>query len=330
MTEQEVLAILMRNGEIQYIYADDYKRLVKNLGVLYFDVRNFCKSQGAKDIMQWLNSKGLYRDVESDMRETEASVDFSGSEEMICAQLFEFYPLVGEMILPRDIAARILSKAQDIFDRIIDNDKTDLTGQERDIITIAILQFLKRREFLEDSQVEQKFWPYIFSQFGFKQENDEGNTQRIYNILRAAVRGAFLQHHRFFSSEKDTQQYYTSLRLHSLTPAQSMESLFEILLFFYMNDLDFTYTPEDSAFKALVNCIAKRWDKDIEQQEGLSVRSNAMASGLKALFTERPIFMRKYCEKNHSTNGCLGAERKRIESEQYAHDAIEPLVRKKG
>ena len=298
MTEQEALGFVLRNGKRTCVYSDDYNKLPKDLGMArYMDLRFFCKQQGAKDIREWLIAKGVYQTVERDMREGEGAVDWNGSAEEVCAQILERFPLAGEPILPEDALDKLFRRAQSIFDAVADYGKTELTNGERDVIAMAIVQHIKRRNLQEDGKADNQFWPYIYSQFGFRQENDRANTQHIYNVLRYAVRGAFLQHDRFFSSGQDTQQYYTSLRLHALTPVQSLESLFEILLFFYINDLEFNYTPEDPIFKALVECIATRWDRDIELQEELNVRSNAMASGLKALFRERPGFMRVYCER---------------------------------
>ena len=297
MTEQEALNYILRNGKKDCVYSDEYNRLPKDLGMArYMDLRIFCKQQGARDIREWLTAKGIYRDVESDMREGSGRIDPQARVEAICAQILEGFPLAGEPVLPDEVLAKLFARAQAIFDGIAEYGKAELSAGERDVMAIAIIQHIKRRNLLEDGKSDNQFWPYIYTQFGYKQDNDKADTQRIYNVLRAAVRGAFLQHDRYWSSEEKTQQYYTSLRLHALAPVQSMESLFEILLFFYINDLEFSYVPEDPIFKALVNCIASRWDRDTELQKELNVRSNAMASGLKALFSDRKAFMRVYCE----------------------------------
>lgn len=297
MTEQEVLDIILRKNERKCIYSDDYAKLSNELGkVRYMDLSAFCRQQNTKSIREWLTNKGLYCDIEKDMRGGSKELAFESRVEVeaICAQIFENYPLVGEPVLSEELLIKILARAQAIFDGIAEG-KTELTAGERDVIAIAVIQHIKRRDLQDNGKTDRQFWPYIYTQFGYRQ-GDKANTQRIYCTLRAVIRGAFIQHDRFFSSEEDTQQYYTSLMLHALRPVQSMESLFEILLFFYINDLEFNYVPEDPIFTSLINCIATRWDKDIEMQEGLNVRSNAMASGLKALFRERPRFMRTYCE----------------------------------
>lgn len=297
MNEQEALNLILRNGKRDCVYSDEYRKLAKDVGMArYLDLHAFCRGQGAKDIQEWLIGKGLLRDVERDMREGNGTINPESRAEAICAQILDKYPLAGEPVLADNVLAKLFTRAQVIFDGIAEYGKTELSAGERDVLAITIIQYLKRRNLQEGGKSDSQFWPYIYTQFGYKQDNDKAVTQHIYNVLRAAVRGAFLQHDRFFSSEKDTQQYYTSLRLHALTPVQSMESLFEILLFFYMNDLEFSYVPEDPIFKSLVKCISTRWDRDIELQEELNVRSNTMASGLKALFRERPCFMRAYCE----------------------------------
>ena len=296
VTEQEALNLILRNGKRKCIYSDEYDRLLNELGISkYLDLRTFYKEQGSKDLREWLRNRGLYRNIEKDMREECKELAPEADVEAICTQIFENYPLIGEPILSDETLTKLFARAQFIFDDIAERGRTELSADERDIITIAIIQHIKRRNLQNDGKTDNQFWSYIYAQFGYRQGN-KANTQRIYFALRAAIRSAFMQHDRFFSSEKDTQQYYTSLMLHALTPVQSMEGLFEILLFFYINDLEFNYVPEDPIFISLINCIATRWVKDIELQEGLNVRSNAIASGLKALFRERPRFMRVYCE----------------------------------
>lgn len=297
MTEQEALDLILRGGRRSSVYADEYKKLAKDIGRFRFlELGLFCREQGTKDIREWLTRKGLYKDIERDMRSTEGPVDMNGDIDTISAQILEKYPLAGEPALPDEVLSKLFRRAQDIFDRVVNNDRSEFSSRERDVIAIAIVQYIKRHNSQDDEGSDRQFWPYIYNQFGFKHDYDKSATARVYELLRHAVRGAFLQHNRFFSSEKETQQYYTSLMLHALAPVQSMESLFEILLFFYCNDLEYKYTPEDPIFKALVSCITTRWDKDIAQQKELNVRSDAMASGLKALFRERPEFMRSFCE----------------------------------
>ena len=293
MTEQEALNLVLRNGKREYIYSDDYKRLYIELGSSYIDLRSFCKQQGS-EIKEWLISRGIYCDIERDMRDGKGTFDPEGETESICAQIFDNYPLVGEPVLPEKVLSKLFARAQIIFDGIAENGGSDLSNDEKDIIAIAIVQFIKQRNFQEEGKSDKQFWPYIYSQFGYKQDND--GAGRIYSALRDAVKCAFLRHARYWSSEEKTQQYYTSLMLHALSPVQSMESLFEILFYFYTHDLEFAYVPEDPIFKALVNCIASRWDKGTELQKELNLRSNALASGLKALFSDRRNFMRVYCE----------------------------------
>lgn len=298
VTEREAMRLILEDGNKTCLYADEYSRWTRGLGMAgYMDLRSFCVQQGARDIREWLMARGLYRNVERDMRAGSGAIDPEGSAEAICAQILENEPLAGEPVLADAVLARILARAQAIFDEIAECGKSDLSAEEQDVMAIAMVQHIKRRNLQEDGKSDKRFWAYIYTQFGYRQDNDKANANRVCNVLRRAVRGAFLQHDRFFSSEEDAMQCEASLRLHALMPVQSMESLFEILLFFYVNDLEFNYVPEDPIFKALVHCIATRWDEDAPLQEELNLRSNAMASGLKALFRERPGFMRVYCER---------------------------------
>ena len=69
MTEQEALNLVLHNGKRECVYSDEYDKLINELGMSKFmDLRVFYKGQGAKDLREWLMSKGLYRNVEKDMR----------------------------------------------------------------------------------------------------------------------------------------------------------------------------------------------------------------------------------------------------------------------
>lgn len=297
MSENDILNLFQQKYGRAYIYADEYSKLVSKLGIsLFMDLRSFCKKEGDSDIRTWLIRHEMYKDIEKDMRPGTCSFDPENEIDAVASQILEEYPLIGEAVLSEETRKRLFDRAQQVFDEILEYSDKDLTEAERDVMTLAIVQHLKRRSIQETDKDEGQIWSYIFNQFGFKAEQ-ENERQRIYNVLRRVIRGSILQHDRFFSEEENTQRYYNTLNLHAMAPVKSMESLFEILLSFYIHDLEFNYIQGDRAFSAIRKCIAYRWDHDIEVQEDLNVRSNPMASGLRTLFTARPCFMRDYCER---------------------------------
>lgn len=299
MSEKDILNLFQQKYGRTYIFSDEYEKLPSRLGrAAYMEFYFSCKEQGDKDVRAWLTRRDMYRDIERDMRPGSSTYNTDSTIDDLAAQIIEEYPLIGDAVLSDEIQSRLLDRAQQVFDEILEYGDKELTAAERDVLTLAIVQMLKRRSIQDSDKDEGQIWTYIFSQFGFKSDTEkEKYRQRLYVAMRSVIRGALLQHDRFFSEEEHTQKYYNTLNLHAMVPVKSMESLFEILLSFYIHDLEFNYTPHDPAFSALVKCIAYRWDRDIELQEDFTIRSNAMASGLRTLFTARPCFMRDFCER---------------------------------
>ena len=299
MSEKDIIGLFQRKFGRAYIYADEYKKLLSLLGFgSYMDLRSFCKEQGDTDIRAWLIRYDMYRNIEKDMRYGSYSFDAEQQIDAVASQILEEYPLIGEAVLSDETMKQLFARAQQVFDEILEYGDKDLTESERDVMLLAIIQHLKRRSIQETDKAEGQIWSYIYNQFGLNNALEQENTrQRVYTALCRIIRGSLLQHNRFFSEEENTQRYYNTLNLHSMTPVKSMESLFEILLSFYIHDLKFNYVQGDPAFSAIVKSIVYRWDRDIEIQEDLNIRSNPITSGLRTLFTSRPCFMRDYCEQ---------------------------------
>ncbi len=274
-----------------HVYWDDYSHLNKTLGLQYFGLREFCKSQGFSDVRSWLQSQRMYRSIERDMR-SEALRDWEPEDDAVslAKKVFEARPLLGDIILSEKQRALINEQAQRVFDRIqIGGNKSD----EDDLVLVLSIILLLRNNKKTEEVEDDSFWPYIYRQFGYKHEE---SSQSVYAALRGAVRNAMITYGRFLAPEKTTMRYYTSLMMHALAPSESMESLFEILLYFFTDELNYDYVPDDPVFKSIVNCIANRWDKEVEKDQNIHVRSNILASGLKVLFRERQVFMTQLCE----------------------------------
>ncbi|CAN4024861.1 Chaperone protein DnaJ, partial [Dysosmobacter welbionis] len=93
-----------------------------------------------------------------------------------------------------------------------------------------------------------------------------------------------------------TQRYYTSLLLHAISPRQSIDSLFNILFDFYIKNLDFQYVAEDISYRMFTKGMRARWDSRVKKNEDLQLRSDAVFSGLQALFQARPGYMAMHCD----------------------------------
>ena len=91
VTEREAMRLILEDGKKTCLYADEYSRWTRGLGMAgYMDLRSFCVQQGARDIREWLMARGLYRNVERDMRAGSGAIDPEGSAEAICARISKY------------------------------------------------------------------------------------------------------------------------------------------------------------------------------------------------------------------------------------------------
>lgn len=290
LNEESALALVKRHFPDSYVCSDEYKKLNSVLGAQYIDLRSFCLGQGFKDIRSWLIGKRMYVPMERDMRSgTDAELVGDVDPVSIARKVFATNPLLGDVVLNDGQRGAVLDYAQQVFDRIYDGGKH---SPDDDVVLVLAIVLLLRKKQNAGEEKDDSFWPYIYAQFGHVHGD---SSQTVYLALCKAVNGALTGNGRYIAPS-GTQRYYTSLMLHALAPVGSMESLFEILLYFFTDELNYEYIPEDPAYRAIVNCIANRWDKEIEKDPDLHVRSNIIASGLKILFQDRPVFMAKFCE----------------------------------
>lgn len=291
ISEEAARGLLAKYYPDLCVYYDDYSLMPKKLGVQYFDLREFCRGQGFADIRAWLQHNKMYRPIERDMR-FGPSLELKPEDDSItiARKVFESKPLLGDVILNEKQKNLINEHAQKIFDRI---QIGGTRSTEDDLVLVLSIVLLLRKNQESEEDEDDSFWPFIYRQFGYKHED---SSQSVYAALRSAVRNSLFEYSRYLAPEKSTQRYYTSLMMHALAPSESMESLFEILLYFFTDELNYDYIPEDPVFKSIVNCIAYRWDKAVEKDQSIHVRSNILASGLKVLFRERQVFMAQLCE----------------------------------
>lgn len=289
--DNEAIALIKENYPDLLIYMDDYKSMFERHGTLFLDLKQYTRSAGYHSIKEWLIARKMYRLVERDMRISDLpSIVLSDSEIDIARKVFASRPLIGDISLFPAQQERLFLSAQKTFDKI--QSDTPFTKDEAEVLVFVMILLLQKNKATEDNE-EMSFWPYLYSQFGYPYAS---SSQTVYKKLQNIINTTFENEGRYLAPYKTTQRYYSSLMLHALAPQESMESLFEILLYFYTDELEYSYLPKDPAYAAIVNCIAYRWDKSIETNEDLHVRSNVLASGLRILFRERPAFMAYFCE----------------------------------
>ena len=242
MTETELFDYLNKVFPEKIIYTDQY-RLGAYLPA-FADVRKYAKAEGLSSA-QWLTNRGfIWREtgyVESDMRirnTHELSPECSAFD--LADYVFRTYPLVGEYHLTNSEDTILYQSASQTVKKVL-LDMGRTTAKEDAVLVLETINLLKGwSSELADDENSGSLWNYIFLQYGFKSENSDAATNKLYNYFRSAIKDTLTRYKRFFAPE-GTQRYYTSLLLHALAPKQSIESLYSILFDFYVKNLATVY-----------------------------------------------------------------------------------------
>lgn len=278
------------------IYEEQYR---KHTGALSFEIYRQAKSHQMSSV-QWLISSGfIWKNtgyVEPDLRHRDiAKPEGSPDAFSIANYVFSRYPLAGEYVPSADEDRLLYQSAKQTVQKILKGD-TRITVRENVVLVLETIELLKpwSSDMLSE-ETGNTFWSYIFQQYGFNSENSDVAKDRLYAHFRKAIKETLTHYKRFFAPQ-GTHRYYTSLLLHAMAPHQSIEALFSILFDFYVKNLDFQYVDEDISYKVFTKGMRARWDSNMQKNEDLHLRSDAVFSGLQALFKERPGYMAVLCD----------------------------------
>lgn len=261
---------------------------------VHYSIHAMAKSEGKSDT-QWLIDHGFswcetgYCEADMKNRDSEWK---TGSPAALADSILRRYPLIGQYELSDAEFSSMFSAAMDVFRKVC-RPGSSLTRNEQLVLTVSTVALLKKRnEDAKDASDSDTFWSYIYQQYGFNPENSDVAAQRVYKSFCAAIKDTLTLYQRFLSSE-NTMRYYTSMLLHAIAPRASIENLFDILFDFYVRNLDFQYTQDDSSYKMLVKGMQARWT---DNSADVQLKSSAIMSGLKTLFLERPGYMAVLCD----------------------------------
>ena len=253
--------------------------------------------EAGQTYVQWLQENGfVWKETgytEPDMRSQEHTLQGMDAYS-IADHVFLVYPLAGQYEPGPAERKALYDCAQGVFRKLLAKGSY-VSPQEESVLTLATIGFLK--DWTTDTQTEDgdtSIWHYIYLQYGFNPENSAGTEQHIYMRFCRAIRNTLGRYHRFMAPSS-TMVYYTSLLLHAIAPQRSIDSLLNILFDFYVKNLDFQYVSEDTSYKALVKGMQTRWDGKLSSD--LQLRSDAVMSGLKTLFQERPGYIAVVCDE---------------------------------
>lgn len=190
MTETELFDYLNKVFPEKIIYTDQY-RLGAYLPA-FADVRKYAKAEGLSSA-QWLTNRGfIWREtgyVESDMRirnTHELSPECSAFD--LADYVFRTYPLVGEYHLTNSEDTILYQSASQTVKKVL-LDMGRTTAKEDAVLVLETINLLKGwSSELADDENSGSLWNYIFLQYGFKSENSDAATNKLYNYFRSAIK----------------------------------------------------------------------------------------------------------------------------------------------
>lgn len=221
------------------------------------------------------------------------------SIQKVSYKIWENCALIGEPTLPEEIEADLFGQAQKIFQRILENSKTELNILEEQILVLGIIKIAQTIPFATE-QESNALWNYIFHQLSFDSEIVDLKHHALYLQVCKLLKKTMNRHNRYFAD--GGKVYYNAITLHSLTPEWSVKHFFNILYGFYAKNLNYQYVPMDICYSILVKNISQRWTNidDVngksDSAETIDLRVDVISSGLKNLLMYRPNYMAAVCD----------------------------------
>lgn len=168
-------------------------------------------------------------------------------------------------------------------------DYRDLRDFAHLAILLTVIQYAKSWERTESSG----FWAYISEQLGYK------NSEPLYRILTESVKKGCERYNRVFLKEASGgNSYYSTVLAHAIAPSKSFFALCDFLLRFYKNNLDGSVYPDDPAIARMTEVLCDRCKgATIEQDDDIRGNVSSIQVGIRALLTQRPVYMRTFLTK---------------------------------
>ncbi|WP_240986368.1 hypothetical protein [Acididesulfobacillus acetoxydans] len=165
-------------------------------------------------------------------------------------------------------------------------DFRELTNFAHLVIFLTVIQYAKNWTRTEGGG----FWAYISEQIGYKY------SEPLYGILTQSVKKACEHYNRaFFKEANGDNSYYSTVLAHALAPRKSFFALCDFLLRFYKNNLDCLVYPDDPAIDRMTEVLRDRCKgATIEQDDDIRGNVNGIQAGVRALLTQRPVYMRTF------------------------------------
>lgn len=217
-------------------------------------------------------------------------ISFSGEENVfdLCRKLWRGAPFIAEVVLNEEQETGIIQTGRDFIRRTVYYGTTP-SVEEQDVITAALI--LTAQDF-DENEDETQMWHYLGMQLGFE---DETVFMAACSKLRRIIRTTAKRNNRYFA--EDGHVYYNTLFIHALAPSWTIYHLYNIIYAFYINNLELQYIEKDSSYSIFVNNIAARWENENVPNTDLKLKSDAISSSFRQLFSYRKNLMTAVCDR---------------------------------
>lgn len=197
------------------------------------------------------------------------------------------HPLLGTVTIPDKMFKVIEETALKAIKLALDY--RELRDFAHLAILMTIIHYAKSWERAESSG----FWAYISEQLGYK------NSELLYGILTKSVKKACEHYNRaFFKEASGDNSYYSTVLAHAIAPSKSFFALCDFLFRFYKNNLDCSIYPDDPAIDRMTEVLRDRCKgATIEQDDDIRGNVSGIQAGIRALLTQRPVYMRTFLTK---------------------------------
>ena len=230
-----------------------------------------------------------YYKVKDDCCAKQISIEGNESATDLCRILWEGAPFAGEIVLSKEQKELIFQKGREIVRNMADHSIHNPEFHNQDILVIALV--LAAQEF-DDNEDETQMWRYLAKRFGF---DSDDVFATVCNDLRFVIKKAMIRNHRYLA--EDGHIYYNTLFIHALAPTWTVFHLFNIVYAFYKNNLGCQYIEKDNSYSIFVSNIAARWESEDNSDTNLKLKSDAISSSFRQLFSYRKNLMTAVCER---------------------------------
>ena len=242
--------------------------------------------------MDWqpltLKNQEFYK-VKDDCCAKQISVEGNESAAELCRILWEGAPFAGEVVLDKEQRELIIRKGREIIRNMADYSIHNPGFHNQDILVTALIFAVQD---FDDNEDETQMWRYLAKQFGF---DSDDVFSSVCNDLRSIIKSTMRRNHRY--TAEDGHIYYNTLFIHALAPAWTVFHLFNIVYAFYKKNLGCQYIEKDNSYSIFVSNIAARWETESDSDTNLKLKSDAISSSFRQLFSYRKNLMTAVCER---------------------------------